>query len=176
MATLSDKEVVLLEKNLQRIFAMNIMRSTFREVQNTILATSDGDKEKANDLFEALLVGEIKEGVVNNKGKEVLKSVIDRFSIPVRLSKEVYERGDFINIITSDLLSQTNRVVFLNRIRRVDGEEFQFITDADSTIHLLQHFLGRVQDLDRSDTSKKIIADYKKDLTALKTKIEQLIG
>jgi transcription elongation factor len=156
---------------------MSIMRSTFREIQNAILSSVDGNKDNANQLFEALLVGEVKDGVVQNKSKDALKNVIERFTIPIRLAKEVYERGDFVNIITSDLLSQQpDRFVFVNRIRRVDGEEFQFITDPESTIHLLQHFLSRIQDLERSPEAKKTITEHKKDLVALKAKIDQLIG
>ena len=177
MAAIGEKELTILEKNLQRIFSMNIMRSTFREVQNTILSAADGDKDKANDLFEALLVGEIKEGIVNNKSKDMLKDILNQFTIPTRLAKEVFERGDFVNIITSDLVPQgTNRVVFLNRIRRVDGEEFQFITDTDSTMHLIQHFIGRLQELDKNEGTKQLLTDHKKDFASIKTKIEQLIG
>lgn len=172
----NEKELSQLTKNLQRIFSMNIMRSTFREVQNAILSATEGNKETANTLFETLLLGEVKDGVIAPKSKDSLKLIIDKYSIPIRLSKEVYERGDFVNIITSDLLTQANRVVFLNRIRRVDGEEFQFITDPESTFNLLQHFLARVQDLNKSEDSKKIIASHKKDLQELKSKIEQLIG
>lgn len=172
----NEKELTHLSKNLQRIFSMNIMRSTFREVQNAILAATEGNKDNANALFESLMIGEVKDGVVHTKAKDSLKGIIEKYTIPIRLSKEVAERGDFVNIITSDLLAQPNRVVFLNRIRRVDGEEFQFITDPESTFNLLQHFLGRVQDLDKSEGSKKVIESHKADLQALKQKIEELIG
>jgi len=172
---ISEKELELLEKNLQRIFAMNIMRSTFRELQNAILASANGDKGKASNLFESLLVGEVKEGTFGQKSKEAMKSIIQQYTIPARLAKEVYERGDFVNIITSDLLSQSNTSVFLNRVRRVDGEEFQFITDPESTVNLLHHFLTRIQDLAKADTSRKFITDNKKALEEVRAKIGDLI-
>lgn len=172
---LNEKELTLLQKNLQRIFSMTIMRSTFREVQNVILTTAEGNRDTANSLFESLITGEIKDGLVPNKSKDVMKDMIESYTIPIRLAKEVYERGDFVNIITSDLLSQQNRVVFLNRIRRVDGEEFQFITDPDSTIHLLQHFVARIQDLTKSDVAKNFVSSHKKELEAVKSQIDSLL-
>ncbi len=171
---LDDKILMLFEGNLKRIFALKITRSTFREIQNVILTCANHNKQLANDLFETLLTGRIKEDLGNEKQKEVLEDVIRHFTIPARLSKEIYERGDFINIITSDAVRQQEHVAFVNRIRRIDGEEFIFMSDPESTIHLLQHFVGRLQELQKTPTAKEVLMKNKDSLKIISDQIKAL--
>ncbi|SCA62897.1 Protein CT_584 [Chlamydiales bacterium SCGC AG-110-M15] len=161
-----------IKASLQRIFSMKITRSTFREVQNAIINATGDNKDLVNDVFESFLSGKVKDGLAKGKALDLLNSIMDTYSIPVRLSKEVHERGEFVNIITSDTLTQADRIAFLNRIRRIDGEEFHFVTDPESTIHLLNHFLGRLQELDKSDQTKEILASHHEDLVKFKERLE----
>lgn len=171
---LDDRTLVLFEGNLRRIFAMKITHSTFRELQNVILSCANQDKNMANFLFETLLTGQIKEGSCNEKQKEILEDVIKNFTIPSRLAKEVYERGDFVSIITSDMAQQNDQVAFVHRVRRIDGEEFTFMADAQNTIHLLQHFVGRLYELEKQPKGKENIAKFKSELNLIADKIKQL--
>ncbi len=171
---LDDRVIMLFEGNLRRIFAMKITRSTFRELQNVILNCANQDKDLANFLFETLLTGQYKQPITNEKHKEILDEVIKDFTIPARLAKEVYERGEFINIITSDLVSQQDQYAFLNRVRRIDGEEFVFLSDPQNTLHLLQHFAGRLMELEKAPKGKEPLEKFKKELSILAERLKQL--
>jgi hypothetical protein len=172
---LNEKALSRIKSSLQRIFTMKITRSTFREVQNAIIGSAGDNKDLVNNLFECFLTGTTKESVVEKDSESIFQTILDEFSIPIRLSKEVHERGEFVNIITSDTLTQGDKIAFLNRIRRIDGEEFHFVTDTESTIHLLNHFIGRLQELDKSETTQDILSGHKEDLVKLKERVELAI-
>lgn len=171
---LDDRMVMLFEGNMRRIFAMKISRSTFREIQNVILNCVNQNKEIANFLFETLLTGQIKGEMQNEKHREILEEVIKNFTIPARLAKEVSERGEFINIITSDLVTQEDQFAFINRLRRIDGEEFVFMSDPQNTVHLVNHFVGRLYELEKNPKGKGELEKYKKDLSMLGERLKQL--
>jgi hypothetical protein len=171
---LDDRTLLLFEGNLKRIFAMKVSHSTFRELQNVILSCANQDKAIANFLFETLLTGLIKEGVGNEKQRDILEEIIKDFTIPARLAKEVYERGEFVSIITSDLATQNDQSAFLHRIRRIDGEEFVFMADPQNTIHLLQHFVGRLVELERQPKGKEQLSKYKNELSMIADKLKHL--
>ncbi len=171
---LDDRMVMLFEGNMRRIFAMKITRSTFREMQNVILNCTNQDKDLANFLFETLLTGQFKTPITNEKHREILEDVIKNFTIPARLAKEVFERGEFINIITSDLISQQEQYAFLNRLRRIDGEEFVFLSDPQNTMHLLQHFTGRLIELEKAPQGKEQLAQFKKEISLIAERLKQI--
>lgn len=171
---LDDRVVMLFEGNMRRIFAMKISRSTYRELQNVILNCANQNKDIANFLFETLLTGQIKASVPNEKHREILEEVIKNFTIPARLAKEVHERGEFVNIITSDLVSQQEHTAFLNRLRRIDGEEFIFMSDTQNTLHLVQHFVGRLYELENHKHGKEELEKYKKELGLIADRLKQL--
>lgn len=172
--SLDDRMLHLFEGNLRRIFAMKISRSTFREIQNVILTCVNQNKEIANFLFETLLTGQIKFEVPNESHREILEEVIKNFTIPARLAKEVFERGEFVNIITSDLATQDDQVAFFNRIRRIDGEEFVFMSDPQNTLHLTTHFVGRLYELANHPKGKEELANFKKELNILAERLKQI--
>jgi hypothetical protein len=171
---LDDRTVMLFEGNMRRIFAMKITRSTYREIQNVILTCTNQNKEAANFLFETLLTGQIKGEISNEKHLEILEEVIKNFTIPARLSKEVHERGEFVNIITSDMVSQEEQFAFLNRVRRIDGEEFVFLSDTQNTIHLATHFIGRLMELEKHSKAKTELDKYKKELALMAERLKQM--
>lgn len=171
---LDDRAIMLFEGNMKRIFAMKITKSTFRELQNVILTCANQNKELANFFFETLLTGQIKAEVPNEKHREILEEIIKNFTIPARLAKEVFERGDFVNIITSDLVSQQEQHAFVNRLRRIDGEEFIFMSDTQNTLHLVQHFIGRLFELEKAPKAKEELEKYKKELSILSERLKQL--
>ncbi len=169
---LDSKMIKLLSNGLQRVFAMPITRSSFREIQTVVITSVNNQKQLATELFECFFTGKIKPDVAKDQVLEQLKELLNQHAILVRLAKEVYERGEFVNIITSDTLSHEEKTVFLNRIRRIDGVEFQFITDPESTIHLLHHFTNRLQEMHKSESARENLEKYRTELGALKEKIE----
>jgi len=171
---LDDRVLILFEGNLRRIFAMKITRSTFRELQNVILSCANQNKDIANFLFETLLTGQIRASIPNENHREILEELIKDFTIPARLAKEVYEQGDFINIITSDLLSQQDQYAFINRLRRIDGEEFTFMSNPQNTLHLLQHFAGRLLELEKAPKGKEELDKFRKELGLVADRLKQL--
>lgn len=171
---LDDRMVMLFEGNMRRIFAMKISRSTFRELQNVILNCVNQNKDLANFLFETLLTGQIKGEVANEKHQEILEEVIKNFTIPARLAKEVHERGEFVNIITSDMVSQEDHYAFLNRIRRIDGDEFVFMSDPKNTVDLVNHFVGRLYEMAKNPKAKNELEEFKKELNMLGERLKQL--
>ncbi len=162
--------------HLQRLFSLKIGRTTFREMQNAILNTVEGDREQASQLFEALLRGEVSDDLAETDSLPAIRALVDAYSVPARLARDIYERGDFLQVITSDAIRQNDASLFVNRIRRIDGEEIQFITDIESTVHLLQHFVGRLTDLEGQANEGAAIDAVRKPLEQVKHSLQQLLN
>lgn len=170
-----EKKLGQLDKAFERVFAFNVTRSTFRQIQNVIFALAEGDKEVATAILEALLIGEVKSDAhksINNNG---FKRFLENYSVRTQVAKDVLERGEFINLVTSDILQNPQNIVFANRIRRIDGEELQFITDTESTMQLVNHFLNRIQEVDKAEPSRNVVNGITGDLKAIKSKIDELL-
>jgi hypothetical protein len=162
------------ERTLQRIFTLNISRSTFREVQNAVVAAADGNKELAKTVFESLISGRLETTNLDTETQNQLTDIVAKYTVPVALCRDIHEKGEFIGLVTSDTLRQGELHAFLNRIRRIDGEEFQFITDVDQTLHLLLHWSGRLHELTSSEGGRQILKERKGALDAISSNLEQL--
>ncbi len=173
---IDDEKINNIRKALTRIFCLPINRSTYREIHNAFFSILDGNLEHANSLMEVLLNANANHEKAKPFPKDKLKNLIDEFSIPIWASKDVFEKGDFINLITSDLIPSPQQPVFAHRIKRIDGQEFQFISDFDSTLHLLKHFLTRIQELQKNPNAKNFIQTHKTELDKLKTDFEKLLA
>jgi hypothetical protein len=171
-----DKQAVdILHAGLKRIFSMKVTRSSYREVQNVIVASAQGDKETGDKIFQALLSGEVPSGLAKSNEAKTFKDMAEDYSIPIRLAKDVLERGEFVNLLTSDTLNQNDKVLFLNRVRRIDGDEFQFITDPVSTVHVLQHFIGRMSELNKSEDGRKSMNQLSSELATVRDQLDSLL-
>src|SRR5436190_1812662 len=82
-----------------------------------------------------------------------------------RFTKEVSERGDFVNILTSDLLAKGDQFIFMNHLRRIDGTEFDFMSDPQNTVNVANHFIGRLLELDKNPKGKIALSNHKKELS-----------
>ncbi|MCH1429993.1 MAG: hypothetical protein GWP59_07725 [Chlamydiales bacterium] len=172
---LSKKEILDIRSQLQRIFAMKVSRSSYREIQNLIINVTKSNKVLANQVLLSLLSGELQPEVVNKDDSDEMESLIQEFSSQISLAKEIQEKGDFINIITSDLMGGSENSAFLNRVRRIDGDEFHFITDIESTIKVVTHFLSRVNEYKQNPNNKEFLARHKGNLTVAKALLNQLL-
>lgn len=174
---LSEAQVKDLNNSFKRIFAMPITRSTFRELQNAVMTISEGDVKNSNSLFESLLTGETKKDVVSAGGAEkYFKQLVDEYGVSTRTARDVFEKGEFISLITTDILTRQNMLVFLTRIRRVDGEEIQFITDPGGSINLMKHLVGRLGELNKNEQTKHILPNYADQFQDLVNSIKQVAG
>ncbi len=173
---LQAAEIEKFDRVLKRIFSLNISRSTFREIQNAAVAATGGNRDAAQHLFESLVRGESQQGELDDIAFTALQELVQEYSIPVKLSKDVSEKGEFINLITSDTLRHGELFAFLNRIRRIDGDEFQFITDLDSTLHVLLHFGSRLQELRSVEGGTQLLASKTESLVVIRNQINALIN
>lgn len=170
-----EKKISQLDKALERVFAFAVTRSTFRQVQNVIFAIVEGNKELASGILESLLTGEVKSHGHASLNTPSFAKVIEKFVIRAQVARDVLERGEFINLVTSDVLQNPQAIVFGNRIRRMDGEEIQFITDAESTLQLVMHFLNRIQEVDQAEPARNLVAGIKEDLSMIRHKVDELL-
>ena len=170
---IDNNTFLLLEGNLKRIFATPIGYTTFREFQNVVFNCSQGQQELANFLFEMLINGKLLQELPAGQ-KQSAQSLIVQFMMLIRVAKDIHERGEFINFITSDMLAQQERCVFLNRLARVDGQEFLLMTDVQNTCHLIRHLLSRLLEAQKYPIGEKILQEIQEDLVSLRAHFEEL--
>lgn len=168
------KKIKQMDIAFQRILILPMTRSSFRQMQNVIFQTVGGNRDEATAVLEALLSNG------NKKNSETpdspLQDFIDRYSVSVGVAREVAERGEFVSLVTSDIINHPQMPIFGNRVRRVDGKEFDFITDPESCVQLLQHFSVRLQEMDKAEKSRHVLKGLKSELSTLKSRVEQLIA
>lgn len=171
---IDNNTFLLLEGNLKRIFATPIGYTTFREFQNVVFNCAQGQQELANFLFEMLINGKLLQELPAGQ-KQSAQSLIVQFMMPIRVAKDIHERGEFINFITSDMLAQQERCVFLNRLSRVDGQEFLLMTDVQNTCHLIRHLLSRLLEAQKNPIGEKNLQEIQEDLDSLRAHFEELM-
>ena len=170
---IDNNTFLLLEGNLKRIFATPIGYTTFREFQNVVFNCSQGQQELANFLFEMLINGKLLQELPAGQ-KQSAQSLIVQFMMLIRVAKDIHERGEFINFITSDMLAQQERCVFLNRLARVDGQEFLLMTDVQNTCHLIRHLLSRLLEAQKNPIGEKNLQEIQEDFVSLRAHFEEL--
>ena len=170
---IDNNTFLLLEGNLKRIFATPIGYTTFREFQNVVFNCSQGQQELANFLFEMLINGKLLQELPAGQ-KQSAQSLIVQFMMLIRVAKDIHERGEFINFFTSDMLAQQERCVFLNRLARVDGQEFLLMTDVQNTCHLIRHLLSRLLEAQKNPIGEKNLQEIQEDLVSLRAHFEEL--
>ena len=154
---------------------MPIVRSTLREIQSAFMIATNHNQELASKLFESLLLAKIpKEWTEHNLGDKI-KALIKQYSLKIRLSKDIYEKGEFINVVSSDLMNNKGNFAFVNSIRRVDGKELQFVSDVESTVYFLQHFSSRLQELKNNNEAKGLLEKYKTNIEQIAKTLNELV-
>src|SRR5688500_15305365 len=124
---IDDQNIRNLSQVFKRIFSMPISRLTFRELQSAVLTAAGGDKEQARLFLESILSGSQPGAAPTNVAHTpALDQLIQEHGVSVWVAKDVFEKADFINFISSDIHTQPNRAFFSHALRKVDGEEFTF--------------------------------------------------
>lgn len=170
-----EKKLINLRRSFKRIFSLPISRTTYRELNNVVLNVSGGNVEDSNAFMELLLTGDENSEKAKKMPKEELKKIMEEFSISAWVAKDIFEKGEFLSLVTSDLINVPNQLAFSNRLKRVDGKEFHFVSDIESTLQLLNHFASRIQDLEKNDNGKKLLSSYKKELNAIKSRLDAVL-
>lgn len=160
---------------LTRIFCMPVCRTTYREIQSAFMVASKNDTTLFTDMMESSLTGQVKPTLKDKVDSKSFNNLIDDFCQKIRVAKDVHDKAQFISFITSDLVNQPNNVIFSNCIKTVEGNENRFITDIESTIQLLQHFVGRIQEASKLENAKDNIKKSKQDLIRLVTTLNDLV-
>lgn len=168
MGLLEEQDVNHLGQIFRRIFAFPVSRITFKEVQRSVFSLTKEDRDRANQIMDALLTGESKQD--KSPGMQAL---INDFTPLIRLSKDVLEKGEFISFLSSDLVNPSHPL-FINQIRRIDGQEFQFLTEPEGVVHLLKHFVRRIEELQRMDKSNGFFKNQSNEIKTLCERLEKL--
>lgn len=174
---LTEHLVNELNLQLQRIFCLPITRSTFRELQNVIFTLAQQSQDKANLYFEVLLTGNMKDGAVADNAKEKMKGVIERYTIPSRMAKEVFERGEFVSGMTSDIVFDSDtgqNALIVTRIRRIDGQEMQVINSPQTTLFTINHHLQRLAELSQNEKGREQFKYLKDQLNQIKQGVNRI--
>lgn len=170
---ISEEQIEHLQRSFKRIFALPLASMTFREVQNALTQVFPGKKEEPEAILNSLLSEEI-QPVLKNGDTALLEDLVQTFSTPVRFAKEVADYGEFMNIFSCDFVQQGNQVFFMNRMRRIDGNEYRFLTQPEVNIRLAHMFISRLSDLKKA---VNLPLDFKlrDELTSIKDQIENLL-
>jgi len=176
-------EKIMIEQNhimhltlvFRKVFSLPITRTTFRELQSALMGVSQGDRELFTDITESLLAGQIKPILKGKVDLEVFQRFIEQFHIQVLVSKEVHDKAEFITFITSDVINQPQGVIFSNCIKTVNGKEHRFFTDVESTLQLIQHFIGRIHEAKGIETSKEQFDKLSERINDLRRSVDLLV-
>lgn len=171
----NDKKIDELDKSFRRILTMPMSKSTFRQLQNAIFAASDKNLDEANALIEALLTGNLKKDILKNVSKNELDQFFENYAIALSVARDVAEKGEFVSLITSDIIPHPSLAILSSRIRLVDGEEFQFLTDPESTMQFARHFLSRLQEFAQIEAGKNVLSHHKDELRALRNALDEMV-
>ncbi|MBA2369227.1 MAG: DUF5414 family protein [Candidatus Protochlamydia sp.] len=170
---MSQSQLELMEKTFKRIFAMPISKMTLREVQDAIRNIFKEDANSTNSVYASLLSGEIDTKLSSNGQLKELEKIIENYSPSVRLAKEVAEMGEFMNSFSCDFIQQGNQVFFGNRMRRLDGQEYYFLSAPETNIRLAHMFINRLRDLKKaSQGTLNIDQNLRNELDSIKADID----
>lgn len=172
---LDKKSIIDLNNSFQRIFSLNITRSTYREIQNALKNHVKGEPPYADKVLLSLLKGKIEPKVIDKNLKGNFDELIQKYSPLIQIAKDVYEKGEFVNFITSDTLNRGGSITFFNRIRRIDGAEFDFATDSSTTTQLLNHFFRKVQEIPAIEGTSQYTKNLIENLSQLQKDIESFL-
>lgn len=160
----------------KRVFSFNITQSTYREIQNSLMTFSDRNEETLKSLMESFFSGAVTPALASKTHGDLMKQIVEEYGLQVRLAREVHDRGEFVSFLTSDVLTQgTNKILFSNIVRRVDNSEFRFISDVESTLQVVNHFVSRLQEAKKMEAGQGSLNAVKDEIFEIKSKIEELI-
>lgn len=174
---IKEKHLKQIAPILQHIFCLRVGRITFREVENAIFQSLEGDTASSHALMRMFLTGQVQAELVEQEAHALLRNILSAFSVPIRVAHDVHEQGDFLFTATAELMmpaSEEQPPVFLHRVRRVDGQEFNFFCDVPRNVHMMRHFLLRFEELLEHEQAA-LIQPFMQDLEAMHKRLGEVI-
>lgn len=172
---IQEEQLEKLNRTFKRLFALPISRMTLKELQNALYETFPGNPDMAQAIYNSLLTGEIQNTIKDDNNTDLVQ-FIDTYSSNVLIAKEVAELGEFLNSFGCDFMQQGNQVLFMNRMRRIDGQEYHFMSAPDTNIRLAHMFINRLRDLKKSAGSRlQLNAALKEELKKIIVDVEDLL-
>lgn len=176
MKVAQDK-IDLLRRSFRRIFALPISRLTIRETQNAIGQTLPTQSEEIKkNLYESLLTGQLNGDLKKEKNSTDLADLIDEFAFHFKMAREVADMGEYMNSFSCDFAQQGKQIYFINRMRRIDGEEYHFLSAPETNVRLAHMFINRLSDLKKAVGNVPFEPRFKEELTSLKKAIDTLLN
>lgn len=170
----SETQLEQLNRSIKRIFALPISRLTIRELQNAITQALPGNIDATKAVYEALLSGELT-AALKDGDSEGISNLIEQYSPHVKIAREVAEMGEFMNSFSCDFIEQGKQFFFVNRLRRIDGSEYYFLSAPETNIRLSHMFIHRLGDLKKAVGDLPLDPKLKEELASIKQEIETLL-
>jgi hypothetical protein len=119
--------------------------------------------------------GELKESLKESGNGDGLTTLVDEFSSHFKIAREVAEMGEFMNSFSCDFVEQGKQHLFINRLRRIDGSEYYFLSAPETNIRLSHMFINRLRDLKKAVGDLPLDPKLKEELSNIKKDIEALL-
>lgn len=165
---IDETKMEVLNHQFQRIFTLPVTRLTFRELQSAIATALNDDNEAIKNLIDSLLTDTYPD--IPN-----MESFFEKYSIPFRVAKQIQDNGEVLSMLTTDIGVQGENLLFQNRMRRIDGGEFTFITDSAGYLQVAEHIVSRLASTSSSLAGKGAISSLKGRLETMKDEIQKML-
>lgn len=164
---IDDEKMEVLNQQFQRIFTLPVTRLTFRELHNAISTALSDDQEATQSIVEALLTN-------NFPDEPKMEEFCRNYAIPFRVAKQIQDNGEVLSMLSTDIGSQGENLLFQVQIRKINGGEYTFITDAPGFLQVAEHIVSRLASTTSTLAGRGIISSLQPRLAALKKDIGKL--
>jgi hypothetical protein len=167
---IDEEKMEQLIQQFQRIFTLPVTSLTFRELHSAISTALNGDNLAIQSFMDALLTNSF-----NYPDDPRMEDFFKDFSVPFKVAKQIHDNGEVLSMLSTDIGTQGESLVFQVRSRRIDGGEFKFITDANGFLQVAEHIISRLSSTKSTLTGKGAISGLRTRLEALENQIRELV-
>lgn len=175
---IQEKQLKQIAPILQHIFCLKVGRITFREVENAFFQALQGDVTDTHALVNMFLTGQVQQDMVDADALPLLRNMLSAFAAPIRVAHDIHEQGDFLFTATAETVvpsASNQKALFLHRIRRVDGKEYDFLCDLPRTMHMMRHFFMRFEEVLEHEEGKESLQPLVQDLQVMQERLAKLL-
>jgi len=165
---ISEEKMDVLNQQFQRIFTLPVTRLTFRELQMALSTALNNDAKSIQSVTEQLLSNEF-------TSDSNLEEFFKEYSVPFRVAKQIQDNGEVLSMLSTDIGTQGDNLLFQVRIRRIDGGEYTFITDAGGFLQVAEHIVQRLGSTKGTLAGRGAITNLEGRLQTLQKSIGQLL-
>lgn len=175
---IQEKQLKQIAPILQHIFCLKIGRITFREVENAFFQALQGNVADTHTLMNMFLTGQLQQEKVEPDALALLRNMLSAFAAPISVAHDIHEQGDFLFTATAEIVvpaANDQKPLFLHRIRRVDGQECDFLCDLPRTVHMMRHFFMRCEEVLQQEEGVAALQPFVQDLQTLQERLDNLL-